>query len=120
VTNASDLYRYQATVIGWHDGDTAKVDVDLGCHVHWQGSLRCAGYNSPEVYGPSKPAGEEATAFVRKLCPPGLTVYLNSYAFQPGNEEDHFGRMLAAVTLPDGTDLAALMINSGHAVPDPV
>jgi endonuclease YncB( thermonuclease family) len=28
--------------------------------------------------------------------------------------------MLAAVTLPDGTDLAALMINSGHAVPDPV
>lgn len=118
MTSAADLYRYQATIIRWVDGDTAKVDVDLGCRVHWQGSLRCAGYNAPEITGPSKKAGQQATRYVEVQCIPGSTVYLNSVAFVP-DETDDFGRMLAFVTLPDGRDLATLMIQSGHAVPDP-
>lgn len=118
MTAPADLYRYQAVVESWHDGDTAHVDVDLGCHTHWHGSLRCAGYNAPEVYGSSKQAGLAATAYVEGLCPAGSTVYLNSVAFGP-DEEDNFGRMLAFVTLEDGTDLATAMIATGHAVPDP-
>jgi hypothetical protein len=34
MTGPADLYRYQATIVGWHDGDTAHADVDLGAHVH--------------------------------------------------------------------------------------
>lgn len=120
MTGPADLYRYQATVVSWHDGDTAKVDVDLGCRVHWQGSLRCAGYNAPEITGTTKAAGLAATAYVERLCPAGATVYLDSLAFEHGSNEDDFGRMLAAVTLSDGRDLAELMIQSGHAVPDPI
>lgn len=119
MTGASDLYRYEATVLRWVDGDTAKVDVDLGCRVHWQGSLRCAGYNAPEVRGDTALAGAAAAAYVEQLVPVASPVYLDSLAFQPGDELDHFGRMLAAVTLSDGRDLAALMIDSGHAVADP-
>lgn len=118
MTGPADLYRYKATVLAIHDGDTFTVDVDLGVRVHWQGSLRCAGYNAPEVYGPSKAKGLEATAYVKTLVPIGSTAYLDSLAFQP-DEEDNFGRMLGAVTLADGTDLATAMIDAGHAVADP-
>lgn len=116
-TGPRDLYRYRATILGWHDGDTAEVDVDLGCRVHWHGPLRAAGYNAPELSGATKAAGRAATEAVKVLAPPGLVIYLNSLAFEHGSNTDHFGRLLAAVTLPDGEDLAALMINSGHAVP---
>lgn len=122
---AGDLYQYRATLIpwndtgtAWHDGDTFNADVDLGCRVHWQGHVRCAGYNAPEVTGASKAAGLEAAAYVRTLLDTGAVVHLDSHAFQP-DELDNFGRMLATVTLPDGRDLAALMIGTGHAVPDP-
>jgi len=119
MTGPADLYRYAATITDWHDGDTAHVDVDLGVRVHWRGSLRCAGYNAPELYGDQKAAGEAATAYVESLVPAGSTVYLNSLAFESGGNEDHFGRLLAAVTLADGRDLCKLMIDSGHAVADP-
>jgi micrococcal nuclease len=119
VTTAAELYRYRATVQSWIDGDTARVDVDLGCHVHWHGSLRVAGMNAPEVRGPSRQAGLLAAAEVERLCPAGSTVYLDSLAFEHTSEEDDFGRMLAEVTLADGRDLAELMIAGGYAVKDP-
>lgn len=119
MTSAADLYRYQATVLRIIDGDTFVASVDLGCRVHWQGSVRCAGFDAPEISGATKPAGDKATAYVTTLCPVGSTVYLDSLAFEKGDEQDHFGRLLAAVTLADGRDLAELMIQSGHAVPDP-
>lgn len=106
-------------MVDWHDGDTARVDVDLGCRVHWHGWLRCAGYNAPEIRGTTKAAGNTATAYIRALCPAGTVVWLNSLAFGKQDETDDFGRMLAAVTLPDGSDLAATMITTGHAVPMP-
>jgi micrococcal nuclease len=118
MTGPTDLYRYQATVVSWHDGDTFKADVDRGGHDHWHISVRPAGYNSPEVYGTTKPAGLAATAYVQTLAPAGSTVYLNSLAFERSDEEDSFGRMLAEVTLADGRDLATLMIDAGYAVPD--
>lgn len=118
-TDAGDLYRYQATVLDWHDGDTFHGDVDLGCRVHWHGSVRCAGYNSPELFGATKAVGLTALAYVRTVAPAGTVVYLNSLAFSAGaqSEQDSFGRMLATVTLPDGSDLAAVMVDTGHAVP---
>lgn len=118
MTGPADLYRYSAQVQRWIDGDTFVGLVDLGLRVHWQGSVRTAGDNAPEVKGATKAAGDAATAYVEQLCPVGSTVYLNSVAFEP-SEEDNFGRMLAFVTLDDGRDLATLMIQSGHAVPDP-
>jgi endonuclease YncB( thermonuclease family) len=78
-------------------------------------------YNSPEIFGTAKPAGLAALAYVQTLAPTGSVVYLDSLAFSYGtaSEEDSFGRMLAAVTLPTGQNLATLMIGGGYAVADP-
>lgn len=129
MTGPQDLYRYRAILIpwvpakpwrgipasdySWHDGDTFTADVDRGGRDHWHVRVRCAGYDAPETNGPSRPRGDAATAYVRALVPMGSVVYLNSLAFEPSEESDNFGRMLAEVTLPDGRDLAQLMIVAG-------
>jgi endonuclease YncB( thermonuclease family) len=135
VTGSADLYRFKALLLpwtvrglstfelngtAWHDGDTFAALIDKGMRGYDLFHVRAAGYDAPEVTGPTKPAGDAATAYARSLAETGEIVYLDSLAFAASAEEDNFGRMLAFVTLPNGTDLAALMINSGHAVPDPV
>lgn len=127
MTSAADLYlyRYRAVVVpwveggatGWHDGDTFAADIDLGARVHWFGRVRCAGYDAPEVTGPTKVAGLVAKAYASTLAPVGAVVYLNSLAFHGSAGLDSFGRILAHVTLPDGRDLAAAMIEAGQGVP---
>lgn len=102
----------------WHDGDTFNALVSRGEHDYLLTHVRCAGYDAPELSGTSKPAGLAALAFAQTLAESGSIVFLDSYAFVAADEEDSFGRMLAAVTLPDGRDLAAMMLAAGHGVPD--
>lgn len=108
-----DLYRYRATVREWIDGDTFKADVDLGCRVHWFGSVRCTGYNAPEKTGATREAGLASLEFVKAEVPMGYQVYLDSVLFQP-SQQDSFGRMLARVWLPGGVDFAPLVIDAGY------
>jgi len=53
----------------------------------------------------------QATAFARSLLPRGSTVGLADFG------RDRYGRLLARLTLPDGRDLAAVMIEAGLAQP---
>lgn len=125
MTSAADLYRYRAVVVpwvergptGWHDGDTFAADVDLGVRVHWLGRVRCAGYDAPEVTGSTRLAGLVSRAYANTLVPLGAVVFLNSLAFEGSAGLDSFGRILAHVTLADGRDLAAAMVEAGQGVP---
>lgn len=114
--NVWDLYRYRATVREWIDGDTFKADVDLGCRVHWFGSVRCAGYNAPEKTGSTRDAGHASWEYIKALLPSGQVLYLDSVMFQP-TQTDSFGRMLAMVWTTGGISLADHMIDTGYGAP---
>jgi endonuclease YncB( thermonuclease family) len=125
----SRIWIYEADVIRPVDGDTTVVDIDQGMN-HWSRSqyIRFAGINAPEVHGPTKPAGDAATAYLMGLIPVGSKVWLATVEY---DEFEKYGRVLAVVyTQPpaqlawaDATlaDLMAgsvnqAMIDSGHAV----
>lgn len=109
---------YPARVLDWHDGDTAHIDVDLGFSQraaaytidgHPQLSCRIYGINAPEL---TTDAGKTALAYAQQICPPGTMVTVVSH-----NWDKYGGRWNGTITLPDGSDYAALMLTSGNAVP---
>ena len=118
VRGLSTLAAYGLTGTAWHDGDTCNIIVSKGLFSYDIIHLRCAGYNSAEVTGATKPQGLADADYARSLADTQETIYVNSLAFTAGNEEDNFARMLGYVTLDDGLDLATTMINAGHGVPD--
>jgi len=102
------VYTFPALIDVWYDGDTPVVhrgskpgEVIHGEHV------RVEGINAPEL---SQPGGKEARDYATSICPPGTLVTLTA------SRKDKYGRFLARVILPDGSDFSARMIESGHAV----
>src|SRR5690242_14730992 len=96
-----------ATVSAVHDGDTFTAAADLGWHITLTTPVRVAGVDAPEL---STDAGKAARDFVNTLLPVGTAVTVVSHSL------DKYGRVLASVRLPDGRDLATLLIETGHGV----
>lgn len=110
---------YPGVVRDWHDGDTCHVDLDLGfgelfsahdLDGHPVNSCRIYGINAPEL---DTAQGKVALAYAEKLCPPGTRVTVTSHGW-----DKYGGRFDGTLTLPDGTDFAALMLQAGQAVPE--
>jgi endonuclease YncB( thermonuclease family) len=79
------LYRYRAVCKVVIDGDTLKLDIDLGIRTHNIQNVRLLGINTPEICGRAKndkdyekglAAGEEVA---RLLKPEGLGRYLKRH-----------------------------------------
>lgn len=87
------------------DGDTVRLD--------GIGRVRLIGVDTPEVFGGVECYGREASAFVKRLLPPGSRV-----RYRLGVEErDRYGRALAYVWLDDGRMLNGLLAEEGYALP---
>jgi micrococcal nuclease len=87
------------------DGDTVRL--------RGIGSVRLIGIDTPEVYGGVECYGREASAFTKRMLPPGREV-----RYRVGREEhDRYGRTLAYVWLRDGTFFNALLAERGYATP---
>jgi endonuclease YncB( thermonuclease family) len=99
------------------DGDTCAAIVDRGGRDWWLVHIRCAGYDSAELTGDTKPQGARDRAAASSHVEVGEIVYLDSLAFVASHNSDSFGRMLAYVSLPDERDLAQLMVSSGNGAP---
>jgi micrococcal nuclease len=85
------------------DGDTVRLQ--------GLGLVRLIGIDTPEVYFGTECFGREASAFTKKLVPPGTRV-----RYRLGVEErDRRGRALAYVWLPDGRMLNRVLIEEGYA-----
>jgi micrococcal nuclease len=98
-----------ATVLSIHDGDTLTVQADLGWYIQIMAlHVRVAHINSPEL---TTPKGKKARDYLRGILKIGDVVTLTSHSLEK------YGRTLGSVTLPDGRDLATLMVESGNAVP---
>jgi len=109
---------YPALVIGWHDADTLRLNLDLGFGIILSAyniagkpvlSCRVFGIDTPEL---ATPEGKAALAYAAELAPPGTRVMLTSYSW-----DKYGGRYDGTVTLPDGRDLAAALTGAGHARP---
>lgn len=102
---------YHATLSDWHDGDTCHLDIDMGFAIHLQGqpSCRIFGINAPEL---ATDAGKAALAWAQATVPAGTQVLVTSHGW-----DKYGGRFDGSITLPNGTDYAALILAAGHAVP---
>lgn len=122
---------YAAVVLDVIDGDTVKLDVDLGhvagadhdygFHVYRAGgrlrvheSFRLYGLNCAEH---ATPAGDAATAFTRALLPVGAAVQAAVRQVGGHDQQEKYGRWLATIVVAGGTDVNAALIAAGHALP---
>lgn len=97
----------RCTVLGVHDGDTIRVDVDHGMAIWSRGiTVRLAGLAAREL---KDPGGVAARDHLAGLLPVGATVQLDSAGW------DKFGRLLGVVYLPGGGTAQERMIGDGYA-----
>ena len=99
------------------DGDTLEIVADLGLRVKRNLYIRITNINAPEVRGPEKELGKEASAYAQELfdqmVATGEPVYVR---FKKGKSFDRWlGRVF--VNLPDGSvmDFGEEMEKAGHA-----
>ncbi len=97
-----------ATVERVVDADTLDLVLDLGWRISLRANCRLIGLNAPEM---STAEGKAARTFVEQLLPLGSAVRFVS------KERDKYGRPLGVLLLADGTNLNALLLEKGYAVP---
>ena len=113
MSNIEPAFTYRAIVRSIYDGDTIRVDLDLGLGtwVHNQ-PLRLQGIDTPEVRGPEREQGLLSRDWLRRRTPPGTVVVVQTLKDAKGK----YGRYLA-VLWHDGINLNAEMIRQGLAAP---
>jgi endonuclease YncB( thermonuclease family) len=108
------MFEYAATVVSVTDGDTIKLNVDLGFHVTVTESFRLFGINAPEH---GTPAGDVATAYLKGALPVGSAVTVKSEKPKAIHTEK-YGRWLGIVFLGDSqTAVNDDLVATGHALP---
>ena len=107
------MYKYEATVRRWVDGDTVDVDIDLGFGIIFHNQrLRLYGidaYESRTRDLDEKEKGLAATAFVNEMAPVGSKVTLITY------KEGKYGRILGEIFIDSDINLNKLLTEKGHA-----
>lgn len=102
------MYSYNCTIVYWHDGDTAVVDIDEGFGNSLRAHIRLYDCWCPELSTTKtpSPAGEAALARVTQLMPPG-TVGVIDTKKAPVDQEwkavqngQTFARWLGIIYLP--------------------
>ena len=114
--NSKDyLYRIKS-FDGNYDGDTFKLELDLGYGIFIAASCRLLGADTPEMRGgtdESKAAARLAKKFVHEFISAGIT---GEGAFFLSHELDKYGRPLGDVIV-DNVSLKSLLISESLAVP---
>ena len=109
------VYTYKATVKSIYDGDTIRVDIDLGFGVIFNDqALRLLGIDTPEIRGEEKVLGLISKKFVEERIPVGSVIKIATQK----DRKEKFGRYLATVYY--GEELKNLneeLLNSGMATP---
>lgn len=113
----SALWNYRARVQRVIDADTIDLDFDLGFNASIRERVRLARINAWEIRGEQREAGLEAADFVRKAVHAEYsTTYPLLVATKKGRGgTDKYGRWIAEIWLPDGTNLSDSLVAAGHA-----
>lgn len=97
------MYNYSAYVIRWVDGDTVKLNVDVGFRIAVTDTFRLYGINTPER---GQPNYAEARLRCMELCPIGAKIEIST------RKQDKYGRWLVDIPL-----VREALIAEGLAVP---
>lgn len=104
---------YMAVLNRVIDGDTLDVLIDCGFNVYTYATIRLEGVNAPET---NTTEGKAAKAYATAEFPHGTPLTLDTKPYP-----QTFGRYVARVTYVDANgltrDMAATLIEAGHAVP---
>lgn len=103
---ATYKWHANAEVLRVVDGDTFRARLDLGWRVFIESDIRLACLNAAELH---TRAGNAAGANLKTILPAGLRVLIISTRI------DKYGRAVAFVQMPDGSDLGAALVASGFA-----
>ena len=108
-------YTYRAVIRSIYDGDSIRVDVDLGFGA-WLHNLpiRLHGVDTPEVRGPERVQGLASKAWLEQRVPPGTKVILETIKDATGK----YGRYLAVVW-HEGISMNDELLAQGLAKPYP-
>lgn len=118
------MYEYKATVTSVTDGDTVRLDIDLGFNITIHNTpIRLIGIDAPEM---NTIAGKTAKTYLKELLPAGTSVTLRSYK----DKTEKYGRILGTIMVEFGDTAAPLhkrivmdgninnhMVSKGYAVP---
>ena len=102
-----------AQVVSVVDGDTLKVEAQIWPGLVWQGSVRLAGVDTPELKGRC-PEERELAAEARRFVQEQIGETVTLVDVQKGK---YAGRVVARVRLADGRGLAKALIEAGHGRP---
>ncbi len=91
------LYHYRAVVMSVYDGDTCRVDLDLGFGV-WKKNekIRLARINAPEIRGADRAQGIKARDYLRRMVS-GKEIILETIKDRKGK----YGRYLGELWLKE-------------------
>lgn len=100
------MYQYKAKVIKVVDGDTLKLNIDLGLRIMWAGNCRLANINAPEM---STDQGPVSKAFLENLCPVGSEYVIQSEGL------DKYGRPIVTI-YKEGKTINEMLLKANMAV----
>lgn len=109
------MYTYKALVKSIYDGDTIRVDIDLGFGVILADqSLRLLGIDTPEIKGVERTQGLISRDFVVERIPVGSYITITTVK----DRKEKFGRYLATVFYgEEQKNLNEELLLSGMATP---
>ena len=114
------MYTYNAKVIKITDGDSIRMDIDLGFGVHLLGNsgrgmdIRLFGIDCPEVR--TRCRAEKAHGLLAKACVQEHLQVGETYQITT-REQGKFGRYLAIICLSKRRTINDLLVKSLLAVP---
>jgi len=106
------MYTYKATIRSVYDGDSCRIDLDLGMGVWMRNqSVRLYGIDTAEIRGgtaEAKALGNLAKDYLKNELPEGSTVLLRTYIDKRGK----FGRVLASIYKQEGGGFQTRSLNT--------
>ncbi len=115
ISKDAELFHYTAFVQSVYDGDTCRVDIDLGLGIWIRNEkLRLVRINAPEMTGPDKALGTASRDFLRGLID-GREIIIETVKDRRGK----YGRYLAEIWMgQEGVwiNVNDALVTAGHAV----
>lgn len=115
IAKDASLFHYTAQVQSVYDGDTCRVDIDLGMGIWIRNEkLRLLRINAPEMTGADKALGAASRDFLRGLIG-GAEIIIETVKDQRGK----YGRYLAEIWIDQKgvwRNVNDALVSAGHAV----